>query len=77
MSVPVRDLRNNSAAVLERVARGERVVVTKDGTPVAEVVPLPRRALSPQELVARWQHLPRLDAAALRTDIDEILDTTL
>ena len=43
MSVPVRDLRNNSAALLKRVQQGEHVVVTKDGEPVAEATfePLP------------------------------------
>lgn len=77
MTVPVRDLRNNSAAVLARVERGERVVVTKDGAPVAAIVPLPRRTLTARELIARRQHLPRVDAAALRADLDAVLDPTL
>lgn len=77
MTVPIRELRNNSAAVLQRVARGERVVVTKDGEPVAEVVPLPRRALDVHELIARRQRLPRVDAASLRADIDAVLDPEL
>ena len=75
--VPVRDLRNNSAAVLARVASGEQVTVTKDGDPVAAVVPLPRRPLSARELIARRRHLPRVDAARLREDIDQTLDATL
>mgnify|MGYP003612156187 CR=1 FL=1 len=77
MSVPVRDLRNNSAAVLARVSGGERVVVTKDGDPVAEVVPLRRRPLTSRELIARRKHLPRVDAVALREDLAAILDPTL
>ncbi|MFC7766238.1 type II toxin-antitoxin system Phd/YefM family antitoxin [Leucobacter soli] len=32
-AVTVRDLRNNSAAVLARVGQGETLTVTKDGTP--------------------------------------------
>ena len=75
--VPVRDLRNNSAAVLARVASGEQVTVTKDGDPVAAVVPLPRRPLSARELIARRRHLPRVDAARLREDTDQTLDPTL
>jgi len=75
--VPVRDLRNNSAAVLARVASGEQVTVTKDGDPVAAVVPLPRRPLSARELIARRRHLPRVDAARLRDDTDQTLDPTL
>lgn len=73
-TVTVRDLRNNSAEVLSRVARGERLSVTKDGDPVAAIVPLPRRALSAAELIARRQHLPAVDSATLRADIDDILD---
>jgi prevent-host-death family protein len=77
MSVPVRDLRNRSAAVLARVERGERVIVTKDGDPVAALVPLPRRPLTARELIARRQHLPRVDAKGLRADIDAVLDARL
>lgn len=77
MSVPVRDLRNNSAALLARVATGERVVVTKDGDPVAAVVPLPRRALGARELVERHRNLPRVDYNHLREDIDAVLDPSL
>lgn len=77
MSIPVRDLRNHSAAVLARVGKGERIVVTKDGEPVAAVVPLPRRALSATELIARRRRLPRVDAAQLRRDIDDVLDPSL
>lgn len=73
----VRDLRNNSAAVLARVAGGESLTVTKDGEPVAKVVPLPRRNLSKDELISRWHHLPPVDAAELRADIDELLDVSL
>ncbi len=39
-SVGVRELRNEVAAVLRRAAAGERVVVTSDGRPVAQLGPL-------------------------------------
>lgn len=76
-AVTVRDLRNRSASVLARVAHGESLTITRDGEPVAEVVPLPRRAVSAEQLIARRQGLPKIDAAALRADIDEILDASL
>jgi len=75
--VPVRDLRNKSADVLRRVSRGERLTVTRDGEPVAAVVPLPRRGLRVEELIARRQRLPRIDAQQLRADIDDVIDGTL
>lgn len=73
----MRDLRNRSADVLARVSRGETLTITKDGEPVAQVAPLPRRQLSAEELVCRWRNVPRVDADALRADIDELLDPAL
>lgn len=75
--VTVRDLRNNGGRVLERVANGESLTVTLDGRPVAELRPLPGRALSAATLLTRWRRLPAVDPAALRADIDRTLDTTL
>jgi prevent-host-death family protein len=42
-SVSVRELRNNVSAVLRRVESGERLTVTVDRRPVAELIPLRRR----------------------------------
>jgi prevent-host-death family protein len=42
--VSVRDLRNKTAEVLRRVESGERLQVTVDRRPVAELVPLPARS---------------------------------
>lgn len=77
MNVTVRDLRNNSAEVLTRVERGESMVITRDGQPVAQVVPLRRASLSTAQLIARRQNLPHVDVAQFRADIDEILDSSL
>lgn len=38
--IGVRDLRNDVAAVLRRAAAGERIVVTVDGIPTAQLGPL-------------------------------------
>lgn len=77
MSVPVRDLRNNSAALLKRVQQGESVVVTKDGEPVAEVIPLRRAPLKKALLLQRWASLPQVDAEQFRHDVDEFVDWSL
>lgn len=37
--VASRDLRNHTAAVLQRAANGERVTVTVNGQPIAEIGP--------------------------------------
>jgi prevent-host-death family protein len=41
--VSVRELRNHTAEVLRRVEAGERLRVTVDRRPVAELAPLPAR----------------------------------
>ncbi len=76
-TVSIRDLRNHSADVLDRVAHGETLTVTCDGTPVATVSPLPRRSPAVQQLIARRRTLPPVDAAMLRADLDRLLDPTL
>jgi prevent-host-death family protein len=75
--VTVRDLRNHGGEVLERVAGGEVMTVTRDGRPVAELRPLPRRPLPAANLLQRWRSVPAGDPAQLRADIDEVLDPTL
>lgn len=75
--VSVRDLRNHGGQVLDRVVHGETLTVTKDGTPVAELRPVPRRSLPAAELIARARRAPRADADLLRQDIDSVLDQSL
>jgi prevent-host-death family protein len=74
--VSVRELRNQGGKVLDRVQRGEQIIVTRDGEDVAELRPV-RKGLSAEALTARWRNLPSVDLKALRRDIDENLDTNL
>lgn len=76
-AVTIRDLRNHGGEVVDRVAAGEVLTVTRAGQPVARLVPLPRHGLTADALLARWRHLPPVDPAALRTDIDDVLDPSL
>lgn len=75
--VSVRDLRNRGGQVLDRVVRGETLTVTRDGTPVAQLRPVPRRSLPSAELIARARRAPKVDADLLRHDIDSVLDQSL
>ncbi len=75
--VTIRELRNQGGEVLDRVAAGERLTVTRDGRPIAELRPFPRPRLAAEELLRRWNRLPAVDAAALRADIDRVIDPTL
>jgi prevent-host-death family protein len=75
-NVTIRELRNNGGDVVDRAARGEQVIITRSGRPVAELRPL-RSGLSAEELVDQWRRLPRVDPAELRADIDALLDWRL
>jgi prevent-host-death family protein len=73
----IRELRNHGGRVLARVAGGERVVVTNDGEPVAELRPLPRRPLTAASLQERFRRLPPLDPVRFRQDVDRLVDQSL
>jgi len=73
--VSVRELRNHTAEVLRRVEAGQRLRVTVDRRPVAELVPLPSRATwVPRERVL--DALVQADAG-LRSELAEALPDTV
>ena len=72
--VTVRDLRNHGGEVLDRVAAGEVVTVTRAGMPVAELRPLQKPALTSEALLQGWRRLPALGGARFRADIDAVID---
>ncbi len=79
-TVPQRELRNNTAALLRRVEAGERLTITVHGHPVAELGPMadpPRRFVPREVLVAELAGLLAADdpwAAEVRADRDAELD---
>ena len=73
----MRELRNEGRRILERVTSGEVLTVTRDGHPVAEMRPLPRKPVPSAMLLDHWRRLPAVDAAKLRADIDAILEASL
>lgn len=75
--VSIRELRNRGGDVVDRAARGEQITITRAGQPVAELRPVASTPLTAEALLERWRRLPPLDAAALRADIDAILDSGL
>jgi prevent-host-death family protein len=75
--VSIRDLRNHGGEVVDRVARGERVTVTRRGKQVAELRPLRSTAVPIAELVRRRTHLPPVDPDELRRDLDAVIDPSL
>ena len=73
--VSVGELRNHTADVLRRVEAGERLRVTVDRRPVAELVPLPSRTTwVPRRRVL--DGLTQADAALARELAEALPDTT-
>ena len=75
--VTIRELRNHGGEVVDRVAAGERLIVTRDGRPVAELRPVPPSGTKASVLLPRWRRLPALDEASLRADLDATIDPGL
>ncbi|MFP5579550.1 MAG: type II toxin-antitoxin system Phd/YefM family antitoxin [Acidimicrobiia bacterium] len=75
--VSIRDLRNHGGEVVDRAQRGERLIITRSGKPVAELSPIRRAPVPLDELRKRWARLPDVDPAALRNDIDAVIDAGL
>lgn len=70
-----RELRNDSAAVLREVQAGHTLVVTRNGTPIAEIRPLPPRRFVPRVVIAdAAMRAPRVDYKRLRADLDAVVD---
>ncbi len=75
--VSIRDLRNHGGEVIERAQRGERLTITRAGKPVAELSAIRRPPIPLDELRKRWSRLPDVDPAALRNDIDAVIDSAV
>ena len=61
--IPVRELRNHTASVLERVMSGEEIVITVNGVPTAKLA-----ALTP----ARKGYLTKAEFLALRPKTSDV-----
>lgn len=50
--IPVRELNQHTSAVLEKVAQGVAVTITRDGRPIARLVPITGTSTGLDRLVA-------------------------
>jgi prevent-host-death family protein len=70
-----RELRNQSAAVLREVEAGRTFVVTRNGTPLAELRPIQPCRFVPRATIAdAGARAPRVDARQFRADLDAVID---
>lgn len=73
-TVSLRDLRTRPGEVVMRVLAGEVLILTRAGSPVAELHPLRRPGLDRETLLKRWRQVPPIDPDAFRRDLDAVLD---
>ncbi len=72
-----RELRNDNATVIAAVAAGETFIVTRNGTPIAELRPVQQRRprfVTRAALLETASRGPHLDAALFRADLDAAAD---
>ena len=75
-----RELRNDSGAILREVQAGQAIIVTRNGEPVAELRPLPRRRFVPRAAIvaaAAVRNAPPIDGTRLRADLDAVVDQSV
>lgn len=72
--VTQRELRNSSAKIMDAVERGETLIVTRNGVPVAELRPIRRRTfVSTAEVRRLFSGVRPADHAAMRAEMDVLL----
>jgi len=60
---------------MRAVAAGESFIVTRNGVPTAQLIPLRRRTEVPrEEALAAFRGLERMDFARYRADLDAVVD---
>jgi prevent-host-death family protein len=70
-----RELRNGSGEIMRALDHGESFIVTRNGVPVGELLPLrQRKFVSAESAVAAFAGAPRIDLARFRADVDSELD---
>ncbi len=75
-TIAQRELRNDNAKVIDEVVGGESFIVTRDGIPVAELLPLraQRRTVVPKSNIANFIDKRRgMDSKLLRADLDNLI----
>ncbi|HVS30721.1 MAG TPA: type II toxin-antitoxin system prevent-host-death family antitoxin [Thermoanaerobaculia bacterium] len=70
-----RELRNESGRIMRALDRGKSFVITRNGVPVGELIPLRQRLFVPAEAaLAAFAGAPRVAIRRFRKDVDAVID---
>lgn len=73
--VTQRELRNDSGRIMRALDKGKSFIVTRNGVPVGELIPLRQRAFVPAEAaLAAFARAPRVALGRFRKDVDALID---
>jgi prevent-host-death family protein len=73
-SIPQRQLRNDNAEIMRRVEAGETFVITRNGKPIADLVPhgsAARKRTTGREMQEEFRQLPPIDVEQWYRDRDD------
>ncbi|MGO9382535.1 MAG: type II toxin-antitoxin system Phd/YefM family antitoxin [Mycobacterium sp.] len=78
-AVSQRELRNDTGAIMRRVQQGERFTVTRNGVPVADLVPhsesepdRPPRFIPVAQIAAGASELPKWDTGRFAHELEDL-----
>jgi antitoxin (DNA-binding transcriptional repressor) of toxin-antitoxin stability system len=70
-----RELRNDSGRIMRCLDRGKSFIVTRNGVPVGELIPVRKRAFVAADVaVAAFAGAPRIASGRFRKDVDAMID---
>ena len=74
-----RELRNESGSILRAAERGEDFIVTRNGTPIARLMPLEDESpfVSREQMQQSAAGLPQVDYRRFREDLETAIDWEL
>jgi antitoxin (DNA-binding transcriptional repressor) of toxin-antitoxin stability system len=73
--ITLRELRNDSGAIVRALDRGDSFAVTRNGVPVGELRPFQRRRFVAADAAhAAFRDAPPIDAERFRADLDRGID---
>ncbi|PYR61272.1 MAG: hypothetical protein DMF91_10195 [Acidobacteria bacterium] len=70
-----RELRNESGRIMRALDRGKSFIITRNGVPVGELIPLRQRVFVPADAAAAaFAGAPHVAPRRFRKDVDAMID---